>query len=387
MDALEAMKRRLEALALAGLAAVACMAAIADPAGAASGQGTAAIVLAEHDKGRTLSGQGVKVLAGAPASKAERTVSLPISNVDPNANASATAEGSLSFKRGKRAVGLTGLRFNLSAGTLSGTLGGEQLDVFQLGATGTANASSGVVGLDGGKLRLTPEAAAALKEELDLSRALRRDGVGMVWLAAKANPTHEAAKAVASGAADWGVLTSWRNYVLTQFGPPSSIGTITVEGGATANGELKEASGFFGFPAAGGSFEKGLYGATDKLALSTQGSVVFAKPGHCIIEVNLADLQVELDGANSKIVLDAGYDVDVPAGKTCVPQPPVSIADVPLAALDPSAVTPVYSADGKTVTWNAIPATLTAAGSTAFLGNKYEAGLPLDPVTVTVTTG
>lgn len=384
MDALEAMRRRLWVTGLATLASVAGLAGMTAPADAASGQGTAALLLAEHSKGRTLSGQGVKVFAGAPASKDGRTLSLPISNVDPNANASAASEGSLSFKRGKRSISLTGLRFNFTAGTLRGKLGEEEVDVFKLGAAASVNASAGSVALDAAKLRLTADAASALKQKLGLARDLRRDGVGMAWLAAKANPTHEAVKAIVSGAAEWGVLASWRSYVLGQFGPPSSIGTITVEGGATANGDLKEPSGFLGFPAASGSYEKGLYGAPDELALNTQGSVVFAKPGHCIMEVKLADLEIELNGANSGITLDAGYDVDTPAGKTCVPQPPVANADVAFASLDLSTVAPTYSADGKTVTWSAIPATLTAAGSTAFLAGKYPEGQPLDPVTITV---
>lgn len=373
--------------ALAAIAALAATATFAAPAHAAIGQGSAEIVLAQHEKGRTLSGQGVNVLAGAPAAKAERTVSLPISNVDPNANASATAEGSLSFKRGKKAVSLTGVRIHLSAGTIGGNLGGEQIDVFRFAGGATANASSGAVGLVDGKLRLTPDAAEALQEELGLARALRRDGVGMAWLAAQANPTHEAAKAVASGVADWGVLASFRNYVLSQFGPPSSIGTITAEGGATANGNLKEASGFFGFPSAGGTYEKGLYGASDKLSLDTQGAVVFAKPGHCIVEVKLSGLEIELNGANSKIVLDSNYDVDTPEGKTCLPQPAVSFTDVDFATLDLSAVTPTYANDGKTITWSGIPATLTDAGAAAFVPSRYKAGQALDPIAVSVTTG
>jgi Htaa len=386
MDAAEAMRLRLWTAGLAAFALMAGVAAMAAPADAASGQGTAAMVLAEHDRGRTLSGQGVKVLAGAPASKSERTLSLPISSVDPGADPSAGSEGSLSFTRGKRAIDLTGLRFNIGASTLSGKLGGEQLDVFKLGAAASVNSAKGSIGLDAGKLRLTPEAGQALRQKLGLPRALRRDGVGMVWLAAQANPTHEAAKSVLSGAADWGVLASWRAYVLGQQGPPMSKGSITVEGGATANGTLSEASGFFGFPATGGSFQKGLYGAADELVLQTQGSVKFAKPFHCIVEVKLADLEVRIDGANSSIALDSDYDIDIPEGMTCNPQPPVTTGDVTFAALNLSGVSPTHSADGKTVTWTAIPATLTAAGATAF-GTGHKAGLQLDPVTITVGLG
>ncbi len=372
------------AIALGTIAAM--TGALAAPASAASGQGTAAIVLAEHGNGRTLSGQGVKVLAGAPATKDDRTLELPISSVDPGANAAALSDGWLRFKRGKRGVNLTALRFDLAGGTLSGRLGEQQLDVLRLGAAATANASSGGVTLEGGKLRLTAEAATALKQKLGLPRAPRRDGVGMVWLRAQANPTHEAAKAVVSGGAEWGVLASWRAYVLGQQGPPMSKGSITVEGGTTANGTLSAASGFFGFPATSGSYEKGLYGASDKLVLNTQGSVRFAKPFHCIVEVSVADLELRLDGANSSISLDADYDVDKPEGMACGPLPPVATDDVAFATLDLSGVAPTYSADGKTVTWTAIPATLTAAGAAAF-GTGHKAGLALDPVTISVGIG
>jgi hypothetical protein len=374
--------------ALVALAALAATAIVAAPAQAAIGQGSAELVLAQHEKGRTLSGQGVNVLAGTPATRAENVVSLPISHVDPSAPVAAMAAGELSFKRGKRTVSLTGIRLHLSAGTISGVLGGEQLDVFRFAGGATADASSGAVGLVDGKLRLTNGAATALRDSLDLPRALRRDGVGMAWLAAQANPTHEAAKAVASGVVDWGVLASWRSYVLSQFGPPSSIGTIAVEAGATANGNLKEAGGFFGFPSAGGTYERGLYGASDRLSLDAQGAVVFAKPGHCIVEVKLSGVEVELNGANSKLALDSVYDVDKAEGKACtVNLPPVATNDVDFATLDLSAVAPTYANEGKTITWNAIPTSLTAAGSTAFLGGKYTAGQVLDPITISVGIG
>src|ERR1044072_4355611 len=366
---------------------------VALAAQAAGGKGSAELVLAQHEKGRTLSGQGVNVLAGAPGTKAKNIASLPISNVDTNppaaahAPAAATAEGSLSFKRGKEAVGLPGIRIHLSAGTISGSLGGEQLDVFRFAGGATANASSGAVGLVDGKLRLTEDAAKELQESLGLARALRHDGVGMAWHAAQANPTHEAAKAVTSGVADWGVLQSGREYVLrnqNQGTPaPSAAGKISISGGATATGELNVPTTTYGFPATGGSFEKGLYGAEDKLTLATQGSVKFEKPFHCIIEIQLANLEVVLNGAASRLIGDLSYDLHTPSGKTCLPQPLVATENVTFATLNPSTVTPIYSADGKTVTWSGIPATLTEAGAVPF-NPTYKAGQPLDPITITV---
>ncbi len=198
-------------------------------------------------------------------------------------------------------------------------------------------------------------------------------------------PSHAAAKAIVGGDADWGVLASWRAYVLGQQGPPSSIGTISTGEGATSTGTLTEAGSFFSFPNAGGSYEKGLGGATDRMTVQTQGNVVFAKPGHCIIEVKLSNLELTIDGADSSIALDSVYDIDTPAGMSCTDQPAVPTADVEFATLDASAVTPTYSAGGKTITWSAVPAKLTAAGAAAF-GSTYPAGQELDPVTISVET-
>lgn len=166
------------------------------------------------------------------------------------------------------------------------------------------------------------------------------------------------------------------------------IGTIGTEGGATANGTLSTASAFFAFPAAGGSFEKGLYGAADKLTLKTQGSVKFEKPMHCIVEVKLGGIEVSIDGANSSLTLDSSYDIDTPNKVThaCEPNPPVITGDVKFATLDLAGIAPTYSANGKTVTWTAIPAELTAAGANAF-GAGYPQGQPLDPVTITAAIG
>jgi hypothetical protein len=370
--------------ALLASVALASLALGAVPAQAASGQGGAEIRLAQHAEGRTLSGQGVKVVAVSPAAKQGRVLFLPISSVDPAAPVAAGSDGRLRFKRGKRGVVLSALRFDLTAGTLNGRLGGEEVAVFRLGAPAQVDAAAGRAALGGGSLRLTAEAATLLRQRLDLERALARKGVGMIWLAAQASPTRVSVP-VASGEAAWGGLDGWRKYVLGTQGP-GSAGTITTVDGAVAQGNLADPSGYLAFPAAGGTFDRGLYGASDRLVLRTRGSVTFAKPGHCIVEVKLADLVVTLDGAASSLALDSVYDIDTPEGKACSPRPAVATADVTFASLDLSGVAPTYSGDGKTITWSAIPATLTAAGAAAF-GTGYPEGEALDPVTITVGLG
>ena len=384
MSSNETRRGRLTAKLLALGAAATMSAALAAPASAASGQGEAAIVTASHSKGRTLSGQGVKLLAGSGASGQGNKLSLPIGELNPGAQPSATSSASLSFKRGKRAVTLSGIHFDLGAGTLAGKLGDSEISVFWLGAAAAVNGTSGSISLSGGKLRLTAEAATALKKKLGLHRALVRKGVGTVWLAAQAAPTHAAPQAVVSGATQWGFLTSWREYVYKELGP-GSIGSITTEGGATTTGDPAKAGSFFSFPAASGSFEKGLYGASDRLTLNGQGSVKFAKPGHCIVEIKLSNLVVTL-GASSSIVAGLNYEIDNFNGMGCDPVPPVSAPGTTIATLDAGSVTPAYSADGKTVTWTAVPAALTAAAATPF-APQYKAGQVLDPVTFSVGLG
>ena len=380
-------KRRSRGVAVLGTlaAAAAAFAALAAPAGAAVGKGEATIVTASHGKGRTLSGQGVKLLAGAGTTGQGNKLVLPIGELDPGAQPSATSAGNLRFKHGKRAIALTGIHFNLATGTLDGKLGASEVPVFMLGDGASVNGTAGSISLSEGSLRLTAEAATALKQKLGLKRALVRKGVGTVWLAAQASPALAPAQTVTSGSLDWGVLAGWRKYVLGTFGP-GSIGTITTAGGATASGTLSEASAFFSFPAAGGSYQRGLYGAADKLALNTAGSVTFAKPGHCIIEVKFSGIDVRIDGADSSLTLDSVSDIDTPAGMSCTDVPAVTTAAVKFAKLDLSGVTPTHSADGRSVSWTAIPATLTAAGGSAW-GAGYLDGQALDPVTISVGLG
>jgi Htaa protein len=380
-------KKHRQGRALTCLAAMAATTVVAtlfaSTALAVAGSGQATILPADHAKGRTLSGQGVKLLAGAGASAQDGKLTLPIGQLEPSAPPSATSSGALRFKKGKRSVALTEIRFDIGAGALVGKLGGTEVPVFRLGAAAAVNPTAGSISLHEGALRLTAEAAQALKQKLGLPKALKHNGIGMLWISAQANPFHAAAQSVVSGSVNWGVLASWRKYVLGNFGP-GSVGTITTGEGASAHGTLSEASAYFSFPAASGTYQRGLYGAADKLALQTAGSVKFAKPGHCIVEVKFSDLRLTIDGAASSVAIDSIYDIDSPP--TCTENPAVATQDVQFATLQLGGIVPSHSADGKTVTWSAVPATLTGAGGTAW-GAGYEAGEPLDPITISVGLG
>jgi hypothetical protein len=386
MSSNESRKSRLATSLLALVATCALGALIAAPAGAFSATGSAVFVPANHDKGRTLSGQNVKLLVGNGGSSQDNKLTLPVAEVNPvGSQPTATSAASLTFKKGKASVVFSDVRFNLSAATIAGKLAGTETSIFRVEGAPQVNPVTGAVSLAAGKLRLIGTTAQNLKAELNLERALNPKGVGMVWLAAQAKPTH-VAKPITSGSVNWGVLASWRKYVLGQQGPPpSTVGAISVAGGATSTGTLSEPNAYFSFPVSGGSFEQGLFGASDKLHLTTQGSVKFEKPAHCIIEVSFSNVGLTI-GTASTLSLNSMSNIDTPP--TCADNPPAVAANVPFATLGTSGIAPSYSAGGKTVTWSAVPATLTAAGSTAWgAGPPYIAGKALDPVTITVGLG
>lgn len=385
MSSTDPRRSRL-ATSLLALAAVAALtAAFAAPAGAFSASGNAVFVTASHDNGRTLSGQGVQLLAGNGGSAQDNKLTLPIAEVNPvGSQPSATSAASLSFKKGKASVVFSDIRFNLSAGTIVGKLAGTETSIFRVEGAPQVNSGSGAISLSGGKLRLIGTTAQNLKDELGLERALNPKGVGTAWLAANAKPT-QVKKAVTSGALDWDFLTSWREYIYKELGP-GSVGSITTEGGATTVGEPGKAGSYFVFPTSGGALEEGLFGAPTLLAAKTAGGVKFAKPGHCIIEIRFSNLEARINGASSGLYGDLNYNIGKPAGKSCEPQAPVSLTGIEIASLNASGVNPVYSNGGKTVTWANVPATLTAAAAPPF-EPQYKAGQVLDPVTITVGVG
>jgi hypothetical protein len=361
--------------ALAALAAsVAAAAVLASPAAAAGASGEALLRPASHDKGRTLSGQGVKIVAGSGASGANGMLTLPLGSLEAS---SAASSASLSFERGKRSLALTGISFDFAKGTLNGSLDGQQLAVFNLGGSASASASS--ASLQGGKLSLTGPAAAALQQKLGLERALVSRGVGMVWLAAQANPApapapvqlaRPAAKPVVGGSIGWGFVASWRSYVL--LSPPA--GSTEVSEGATASGELTSPATTFGFPVSTGSYTAAFGSTPAELTVASKGSVKWAKPGHGIFEVRLFNLEVQIGPAGAWLISDVSTNFGAQK----------ATEGVKFASLDPSGVSPVLA--GNSVTWSGIPATLTAAGAASFEG-FYQAGKVLEPITVTAELG
>lgn len=375
--------RRLTVCALAALTALVASATITASASAVGAHGSAVIALANHAKGRTLSGQGVKLVAATPASLTGNQLTLPVSAVELGSKPAANLGGGFSFKAKGRTVVVSKPRIDVAAGALVGTVDGAELAIFRLGAPANVNAGAGTISLQNGRLRLTADAANMLREDLGLERALVHRGVGMIWVASQANPT-QAHHKLTGGALQWGFLSSWREYIYKEMGP-GSVGSITTESGATSIGYPPLPTSFFNFPGQGGNFAEGLFGASSEMTLRTGGSVKFAKPGHCINEIRFTNITVHLGGATPSIVADLNYDVGVVSGKSCVAQPPVSLPNTTIATLSTNGISPAISG-GNTVTWSNVPATLTEAAAKPF-ERSYKAGQQLDPVTVTGTIG
>ncbi|MFI0722957.1 HtaA domain-containing protein [Streptomyces sp. NPDC021224] len=159
---------------------------------------------------------------------------------------------------------------------------------------------------------------------------------------------------ISGGTFDWGVKQSFRSYVTG-----AAQGTITTADGATTN-----SGGTFHFTSGTGSYDT----ATHAVTVAFEGSVEFASTAHGF-DITLGDLQVTTQGTSGTLT------ADVTAGGS-------TADDVEFATLDLSGVRPGSGADGA-MTFDGIPAALTAAGAQAFNG-MYAAGTALDPADLAV---
>lgn len=418
-------RRPRASLALATLAL--SSAALTGTATAAPGSGEVTLTLKRGAESSLLR-KGVKVTYSARAGKtgatkraarkggngATQKVSLPVVDVD-LLTATVETGGALSFVlKGEKATA-TGLQLKVGSDStaISGKLGKEQLVLFRAKGAATVDASS--IELDGGRLSLTGAAAEALREALGLEKLsdgklgsadvdARIDAAVQVPAPAPkaqggakppqplvdpyaaqcpvpaganpafgsaptdpgplaAEPTLASPQAVADGPADWGFKTSFRNYV-TGTQEPGSAGSISALEGATDNG-----GGSFRFSGDGEYVRKPTAG-NDQLVFDGEGALLFCKKAHAF-HVAIKNPTVIVDGANSRIVASVGLNRAGTWG---------GFKRAAIAALDLTGLRPTYSADGKTATWTAVPAKLTADG--AAVTGLYPAGTALDPITV-----
>ena len=238
--------------------------------------------------------------------------------------------------------------------------GGRQIPVLRSERRASFDRTTGKVRLKGSGLQLTARGRRTIHRRIGIH--VEHGAAGTVGLGAQATPAMAPAITLVGGHTDWGMSNDWRQFILGSQGGGSS-GDTAVSGGAQKFNDFL-AAGFYSFPFANATFEDGLYGAADRYALQTTGAVTFSKEGKSWV---FANPSVRFKGATGELFLD------------------VAGTAVPFATLEIGAVTPTLSANGKTMSWEAVPVTLSAAGATAW--GRYKAGDILDPLSFSVTFG
>ncbi|GAU69171.1 putative hypothetical protein [Streptomyces sp. NBRC 110611] len=165
---------------------------------------------------------------------------------------------------------------------------------------------------------------------------------------------------IVDGALDWGVKKSFRDYVTGPIGG----GKAETDGGAAASG-------------AGYRFPKG-HGTHDAtkatLDAGFNGSVRFLAHSGAL-DLKFGNLKVKVQGSKGTLTADVSAKSRTSGKVTTTDAMPVADLKVPSGALNPAK---------GVVTLDKVPATLTAAGATAF-DNMYKPGQALDPVTLVVS--
>lgn len=178
--------------------------------------------------------------------------------------------------------------------------------------------------------------------------------------------TPEGDLTVYNGRADWGVKESFRTYIEGNI----AKGTIRTEDGATRNDDDT-----FSFTDGTGHVNL----EEEVAEIDFTGTVLFE--GHVygdaepLLRMTVADPRVEIDGDTGTLYADV-------VSKSLTDEELVTYDDVAFADLDLSGVS--HELDEGVLSWDAIPATLTADGVPAF-ADFYGAGEQLDPISLTVS--
>jgi hypothetical protein len=257
---------------------------------------------------------------------------------------------------------LSGLRLLLQPKStlIMGKLhGGRLMPVLRSSRRASFDPNAGTMHLRGSGLQLTAKGRRQIRRRIGIHVESGAAGTGSAG--GRAKPALAPAVSLVGGHASWGILNDWRQFILSSQGGGAS-GETSVSGGAQKFDDFL-ASGYYTFPFASGTFEDGLYGAADRFVIQTTGAVTFSKEGKSWV---FANPLVRFQGATGELLMDVS-----------------GTAGVPFATLDIGAVAPTLSPDGKTMSWQGVPAHLTAAGAAAW--GRYNAGETLDPLDLAVT--
>jgi len=348
--------------------ALAVVLALALPATAHAG--TATLTLSAGLKTR-----GVTVSVTAPATLKGRTVTFPLEDAAADAVA-LQARGALKFRKGSRSVTLTAPQ--LRATRVTAILGGQRTTILTT---------------EGARAKLAPTAARTIERRLratKLPRALGTLTSAPTYLTtatvcretispgtAPAPPSGEppvkarphGALNVVSATVTWHPRESFIQYIASGEGTSIANGATaaapTVEGGSQAPLVYS-----FQFTPTGGWCDP----ATGAARLTFSGTVGFAYRDHEIdLEVN--DPEIELDGPASRVVFRMTGSGDTDGGNR---RAVVETLDVSRAAH--------VLTDGKTFTYERIPAAVPPGAADSVFAGYYLPGDPFGWVSITFTT-
>jgi hypothetical protein len=410
-------------------AAAALAAALAVPAVAQADGGTTALTL-KGAAATSLSGQGVKVGAVAPATAKGKVITFPVVSVTVGTRAALGHKGGLRLRANGRTLTLTTPKLAL-AGTgskLTAKVGATTTTILTVDAAKRSlNATAGSVALNAGRVRLTAAGAKAIKRVLKLKR-LRAGVLGTLTVDAKKDsstttggsgqttpgggPTGGggtgtggtgtggsgggsggggatgctagtatapgggpaelarpgSAVDVTAGAITWHVRDSFIQYINTGEG-------TKVSGGATADPATVQPGSSvplvyqFRFP-----FKSGWHDpVSNTTRLTYSGTVTFCYSGHGI-RLTASNPEVEINGSSSRAIFVTGNTGEADTRGVLVKLDPAAAASI------------VHSPDGKEHAWNQVPGAIPAdAGESVFAG-FYGAGDPFGWITATATT-
>jgi hypothetical protein len=389
------------AAALGMLALLVASAAGAPAAGAQStaDRGTTKLTLASTAAKR-LARSGVAVRATRPATRSGRRITLPVERGTVGTRTTLEHGGSIAFRR--RAGGRTrtvvwrDIRATLGTRTsITAVVGGKRRTVLTSARRKpVVDRNAATARLKSTQVTLTAATARLMRRTLRLSRLSRSFGTVVVDAALRAGtdagtptttplgpepePLARPASAVTvrEATVQWHVRESWIRY-LAASAKAAGNGTIVADGAVELppsrgdSGTGPELVYDFSFP-----FRDG-WAAGDVAALRFGGSLTFTYPEHGNLEVTAREPEIELSGSASRAIFRfAGASID-PSSRN---------RRAVLLRLDPAAATRTQSPDGRTVTYERIPAWVAEGAESGVFAGLYMPGAEFGWMTVSYTT-
>jgi len=337
---------------------------------------------------RSLADEGVRVSAVSPARRRAARITLPTGDVTISGQTATVAQrGALRLRAGRRGVVLRDLTVRVgSRSTLTASVSGRTRTIAAIAAPAHRRSvqPTGTYVTDA-PLRLTKATVRMLRRELRRP-GLRGGRLGTIDLEATTTPgssdTHipgapeptvtgpptpggatvasrpAGAVPVTGGAVRWSPRESWLGY-LQSGGEPASVGPPATFDGAT-----------YTLPITGGWYDP----ASGATVVDTAGSTSF-RYAERFLDMRFANWTWDLASPTPKAVATVERATGVEAGVVGSRQP--------ILLLKPGAIRPTV--EGATVTWAAVPATLSAEGVPIFRAYLYDTDE--GSVTISATLG